>query len=81
MQSRESRDVIKSIIDLGHSLGLHSTAEGVENQQTLEFLNGAGCDLAQGYLIAKPMPGEEIAAWETRWVASGMVAPTKSSAF
>jgi len=62
-QTRESRTIIKSVIDLGHSLGLRVTAEGVEDQETLDYVNSLGCDLAQGYFIARPMPGEEIGSW------------------
>ena len=62
-QSRESRTVIKSIIDLGHSLGLSVTAEGVEDLETFNYLNRLGCDLAQGYLIARPMPGDAARVW------------------
>jgi EAL domain-containing protein (putative c-di-GMP-specific phosphodiesterase class I) len=62
-QSQESRSVIKSIIDLGHSLDLLVTAEGVEDQATLEYLNSMACDLAQGYLIARPMRGEVVRNW------------------
>jgi EAL domain-containing protein (putative c-di-GMP-specific phosphodiesterase class I) len=65
-QSRESRTVIKSIIDLGHSLGLLVTAEGVEDLDTLNYLNSLGCDLAQGYFIAHPMPGEAACRWVER---------------
>jgi len=61
--SSEARSVIKSIIDLGHSLGLLVTAEGVENLKTLDYLNSLGCDLAQGYFIARPMPGEAARNW------------------
>ena len=62
-QSQESRNVIKSVIDLGHSLGLQVTAEGVEDGETLNYLNGLGCDLAQGYFIARPMPGDAALRW------------------
>jgi EAL domain-containing protein (putative c-di-GMP-specific phosphodiesterase class I)/ActR/RegA family two-component response regulator len=62
-QSQESRTVIKSIVELGHSLGLTVTAEGVEDQRTLDYLNTLGCDLAQGYLIARPMPGDAARQW------------------
>ena len=61
--SSESRSVIKSIVELGHSLGLLVTAEGVENLKTLDYLNSLGCDLAQGYFIARPMPGEAACNW------------------
>jgi EAL domain-containing protein (putative c-di-GMP-specific phosphodiesterase class I) len=61
--SQESRTIIKSIIDLGHSLGLIVTAEGVEDLETFNYLNSLGCDLAQGYFIARPMPGKDIRSW------------------
>jgi EAL domain-containing protein (putative c-di-GMP-specific phosphodiesterase class I)/FixJ family two-component response regulator len=68
MQSQESRNVVKSIVQLGHSLGLYVTAEGVESAETLEYLKLIGCDLAQGYYIASPMPAEHIAEWiRARW--------------
>ena len=62
-QFKESRTVIKSIIDLGRSLGLIVAAEGVEDLKTLDYLNRLGCDLAQGYFIARPMPGEAARSW------------------
>jgi EAL domain-containing protein (putative c-di-GMP-specific phosphodiesterase class I) len=58
-KSEESRTVIKSIVDLGHGLGLTVTAEGVEDAQTLTYLKEIGCDLAQGYYIARPMPADQ----------------------
>jgi EAL domain-containing protein (putative c-di-GMP-specific phosphodiesterase class I) len=61
--SIESRSVIKSIVELGHSLGLLVTAEGVEDLDTLNYLNTLGCDLAQGYFIARPMWGEAARNW------------------
>jgi EAL domain-containing protein (putative c-di-GMP-specific phosphodiesterase class I)/ActR/RegA family two-component response regulator len=61
--SSESRSVIKSIVELGHSLGLLVTAEGVEDLDTLNYLNTLGCDLAQGYFIARPMWGEAARNW------------------
>jgi EAL domain-containing protein (putative c-di-GMP-specific phosphodiesterase class I)/ActR/RegA family two-component response regulator len=62
-QSQEARTVTKSIVDLGHSLGLLTTAEGVEDAPTLDFLNAIGCDLAQGYFIARPMLGDVANDW------------------
>lgn len=55
---QSSRDalLVKSTIDLAHSLGLKVTAEGVETPTALALLRGMGCDLAQGYLIGRPMP-------------------------
>jgi predicted signal transduction protein with EAL and GGDEF domain len=52
--------LVKSTIDLAHSLGLRVTAEGVETEAALAALTAMGCDVAQGYLIAKPMPESEF---------------------
>jgi len=62
-QFQEARTVTKSIVDLGHSLGILATAEGVEDAPTLDFLNAIGCDLAQGYFIARPMLGDVANDW------------------
>jgi EAL domain-containing protein (putative c-di-GMP-specific phosphodiesterase class I) len=64
--SQEARTVTKTVVDLGHSLGLLVTAEGVEDAQTLEFLNTIGCDLAQGYFIGRPMTADMVADWIAR---------------
>ena len=64
--SIESRTVIKSIVDLGHSLGLLVTAEGIEDVETLNYLTSLGCDLAQGYFIARPMSGEATHVWAAK---------------
>lgn len=60
---REERDLelVRATIDLGHAMGLRVVAEGIEDGATLELLRELGCDLAQGYLISKPMPADELA--------------------
>ena len=62
-RSAESRTVVRSIIELGHSLGLRATAEGVEDADTLAYLKSLACDLAQGFLIARPMSGADACKW------------------
>lgn len=62
-ESKESRTVIKTIIDLGHGLGLYTSAEGIESDETLEYLRSIGCDLAQGYAIARPMTADAVLEW------------------
>jgi EAL domain-containing protein (putative c-di-GMP-specific phosphodiesterase class I) len=61
--SEESRAIIKSTVDLSHSLDLTVVTEGVEDRETLDFLQEIGCDLAQGYYIARPMPGDAVVEW------------------
>ncbi|WP_299695535.1 EAL domain-containing response regulator [Hydrocarboniphaga sp.] len=65
LQSSESRAIIEATVALGHSLGLCVTAEGVEDAATLEYLRMIGCDLAQGYYLARAIPGNEVGAWIT----------------
>jgi len=62
-RSKESLTVVKSIVELGRSLGLTSTAEGVEDPEMFEYLKRVGCDFAQGYWIARPMNREAVETW------------------
>jgi EAL domain-containing protein (putative c-di-GMP-specific phosphodiesterase class I) len=52
--------IVRSTIDLAHSLGLKVIAEGVETSDCFALLSAMGCDQAQGYLIAKPLPLKEL---------------------
>ena len=58
-----SRAIVRSTIELAHNLGLKAIAEGVEDQATLDLLAEMGCDMAQGFLIARPMAMREFYAW------------------
>ncbi len=55
--------IVHSTIKLGHNLGLHITAEGIENQQTYDLVKHYGCDLAQGYFISHPLPTDKFMRW------------------
>ncbi|MHA7219143.1 putative bifunctional diguanylate cyclase/phosphodiesterase [Arthrobacter sp. MDT1-48-3] len=70
---RRAGGLVGSIIDLAHSLDLRVVAEGVDNEETLVELRALGCDLAQGFHFARPLPAAEVAPWITRHspVASG----------
>ncbi|MCD2324108.1 EAL domain-containing protein [Sphingomonas sp. IC-56] len=59
-QNRGDGALVRSTIDLAHELGLKVVAEGVEDQGCLDFLRSIGCDLAQGYLISKPIPAADL---------------------
>ncbi len=60
--SQSDRIVVNSTIQLAHSLDRRVVAEGVENQEILKQLREMGCDLAQGYFIARPMPLPQLVA-------------------
>jgi diguanylate cyclase len=55
--------IVRTTIDLAHSLGLTMVAEGVETEAALAELARLGCDLAQGYHISKPLPAEQLTGW------------------
>jgi len=54
--------IVRCTIDLARNLGLHVVAEGVEDEETQQILAGLGCDRIQGYLLARPMPADELTA-------------------
>ncbi len=55
--------IVKSAIDMGHSLGLKVVAEGIENESAARRLRDFGCDIGQGYLYAKPMSCDAFVVW------------------
>jgi diguanylate cyclase (GGDEF)-like protein len=59
----EFATVVKSAIDMGHGLGLKVVAEGIETEAAAAALRDFHCDIAQGYLYAKPMPREALENW------------------
>lgn len=61
------RAIVEASLDMAQHLGMKTVAEGVETQQDWDFLRGTGCDIAQGYFIAKPMPGDSVADWVQEW--------------
>lgn len=65
--------IVRSIIDLGHNLSLRVVGEGIETDRTLAWLDHAGCDVAQGFLLARPMALADLTAWLSRRGASRAV--------
>jgi diguanylate cyclase (GGDEF)-like protein len=65
-----ARAIVRAIIGLGHTLGLTVVAEGVEREAEAALLREAGCDELQGFLYARPMPAEALAAWLQAWPAA-----------
>ena len=66
VENRSHAAIVRSIVDLGHNLALTVVGEGVESAGVFESLRESGCDLAQGYLLARPMPIEELTGFLAR---------------
>jgi EAL domain-containing protein (putative c-di-GMP-specific phosphodiesterase class I) len=62
-QHKDSASIMRSTIDLVHDLGRKTIAEGVETRADWDVLVQLGCDKAQGYFIAPPMPCEQFQTW------------------
>ena len=58
-----SRVILDSSLEMARRLGVVAVAEGVETQAEWEMLRSLGCEFAQGYFIAAPMPGDELVEW------------------
>jgi len=69
MNDTQASVIVRSIIDLGHNLGLKVVAEGVETQQIWDTLTQWGCDIAQGYYMSRPLPRDQLMHWlkESNW--------------
>jgi diguanylate cyclase (GGDEF)-like protein len=63
MQDPDSVAIVRAILGLASALGMTTTAEGVENAALVETLIGLGCDVAQGYHFARPLPSDEAFAY------------------
>ena len=63
--------IVRSTIDLGHHMGLKVVAEGVETDATLRSLQALGCDMAQGYLMSRPLSATDFTRWlaDSQWTA------------
>jgi EAL domain-containing protein (putative c-di-GMP-specific phosphodiesterase class I) len=60
MENDSDMAIMQAIITVGHRLGLGVVVEGVENTEQDNLVKDLGCDLAQGFLYARPMPADEM---------------------
>ncbi len=63
----DSQAIVRAITALGSSLGMKTTAEGVETEDQLARLRAEGCTEVQGFLFSRPMPASEVAGMLERW--------------
>ncbi len=66
-KEERSLELVKSIIGLGKNMNLTVIAEGVEDREEARLLRDMGCDTAQGYYFAKPMPEDDVVGLLSRW--------------
>ncbi len=74
LTEQQDEVIVRSTIDLGHNLGMTVVAEGAESRAVIEQLRTMGCDLVQGFGIARPMP---LGALE-QWLVDGLGPPLES---
>ncbi len=64
------QELVSLIIGAAHACDLRVVGEGVEDVETLQALRELGCDTAQGFLMARPMPADRVATWLADWRAN-----------
>ncbi|MCR4304615.1 MAG: EAL domain-containing response regulator [Gallionella sp.] len=65
--NKKLQAIFDSSLSLAKQLGMEAVAEGVEDRDDWDFVRKSGCDIAQGYFIAKPMPAAGLPAWIRTW--------------
>jgi diguanylate cyclase (GGDEF)-like protein len=71
--------IVRSIIQLGHTLGLRVVAEGIERDDEYARVLALGADIAQGFLIARPMPADALVEWLSAYGTSGSPARSRAA--
>ena len=66
-QAHDSRLIVRTIVELAHGLGLIATAEGVETVDQLRAVHELGCDVVQGYLVSRPLEGDQLIPWKAEF--------------
>ena len=67
MHDNDDSIIVNAVIALAHNLGLRVIAEGVEEQDQLEFLREHDCDVVQGYYYTRPLPADEYYKWSVKY--------------
>ena len=60
LQDENGNIIVECIVDMVNRLGYDTIAEGVEQQEQLEYLRDIGCEYIQGYLLGRPMPEKQL---------------------
>ncbi|MDH4315016.1 MAG: EAL domain-containing protein [Gammaproteobacteria bacterium] len=66
LSDKKNEAIVRTTLQLAHNMSLEVVAEGVEDEETLRYLNAAGCEQAQGYYLSKPVSSADFLAWLER---------------
>lgn len=61
--------ILESSLDMARQMGMKTVAEGIEDLDDWHLLRASGCDVAQGYLVGKPMAAADLPAWRQEWAS------------
>jgi EAL domain-containing protein (putative c-di-GMP-specific phosphodiesterase class I) len=78
-ENERVRIVLDSTVEMARKLSLSVVAEGIETKENWHMLSAMNCDLAQGFFIGKPMPGNEIPSWADNWAARAATLTAESA--
>jgi EAL domain-containing protein (putative c-di-GMP-specific phosphodiesterase class I) len=67
--------IVEAAVTLAHKMGMQTIAEGVEEQSAYKLLSDLGCDIAQGYMISRPLPAAEFEKWHAQYQAEHLSLP------
>jgi len=76
----EGRDIVSMLVSLARRERVSLTGEGIETQEQWEALEALGCNYGQGFLIARPMPGERVIGWISSMAKAGQYRPSEGGA-
>jgi len=61
--STETKEIVKAIVDLAHTINVKTIAEGIETKEDFEYLNSICCDIGQGFFMSKPLSSSSFVSW------------------
>jgi len=64
--SKQSKEIVKAIVDLAHTINIKTIAEGIETMADYDYLNNVGCDIGQGFYMSKPLTSNAFVSWYSK---------------
>jgi len=63
LESKQSKEIVKAIVDLAHTINIKTIAEGIESMSDYDYLNSVNCDIGQGFYMSKPLTSNAFVSW------------------